>query len=132
MNNRNRKTQNEDAKDLLGAVCFAALVIGFLSALVAGPLVYVSTVIDDEDAFVAVTGEVIEHPELDLAPAQRLVFVLAVQVDELFAERGERGERRGAAVDRGLGTAVGADHAAHDQAVAVVELLFAEPGEGGG
>ena len=37
MNNRNRKTQDEDAKDLLAAVCLAALVIGFVIGLRAFP-----------------------------------------------------------------------------------------------
>ena len=60
--------------------------------------------------FVAAEG--IEQRELAAARHQRLVFVLAVDLDQQPGEFGELRERRRPAVDPGLRAAVGADGAA--------------------
>jgi hypothetical protein len=61
---------------------------------------------------------------------QRLVFVLAVDVDEHFTERFQLGERRALAVDVGTRATVARQHAAQDaQVVLLGEVVFAQPAQ---
>lgn len=60
----------------------------FLLAIVGGPALYVSSVIADEDAFVAVADRAIEHPEVRTAIAESVTSITfeAVAADEALAE----------------------------------------------
>jgi hypothetical protein len=58
---------------------------------------------------------------------QGLVFVLAVDVDQQFAQRFEIAERAGRAVDVAAAAAFGGDHPAQD-AQAVVQVALGQPG----
>ena len=75
-------------------------------------------------------GIAVEQRQLVFAFQQRVMFVLAVDVDQQRAECAQRGQRRRAAVDEGLGAAIGADHPAQDGAVPVVERLLGQPAPG--
>ena len=59
------------------------LVVAFVAIFLAGPALYVSTVIDDEDAFVALSDDVVAHPEIRRAVAE---VVVAVTVDAVTTE----------------------------------------------
>ncbi len=62
--------------------------LAFVLVLLAGPTLYVSTVIDDEDAFVAVADEVVAHPDVRQAIAGEVTELTfeAVEADETIAE----------------------------------------------
>ncbi len=66
----------------------ALFVLAFILVLIAGPTLYVSTVIDDEDAFVAVADEVVAHPDVRQAIAGEVTELTfeAVEADETIAE----------------------------------------------
>lgn len=51
------------------------LVLGFFLVVVSGPLLYVSVVLDDEDAFVSLADDAIAHPEVRLAVAEIVTTV---------------------------------------------------------
>ncbi len=73
-------TRSKLSRSLLG--------LAFFLVLLAGPALYVSTVIDDEDAFVAVADEVVAHPDVRQAIAGEVTELTfeAVEADETIAE----------------------------------------------
>ena len=72
-------------------------------------------------------AERVEQRALRLGAHERLVRVLAVQVEELRAELAQLRERRRPAVDPGAAAALRVQHAAQQQLVARVELRGFEP-----
>ena len=74
-----------EARSRLSRVLFR---LAFVLAVMAGPALYVSTVIDDEDAFVAVADEVVAHPSVRKAIAGEVTELTfeAVEADETIAE----------------------------------------------
>lgn len=64
------------------------LALAFVLVFATGPVLYASTVIDDEDAFVALTDDVVAHPEIrrELAQAAAAVTVDVVSSDETLTE----------------------------------------------
>ena len=64
------------------------LVITFLLAVVTGPTLYASSVIADEDAFVAVADQVLAHPDVRTATAEVATSVMfeAISADETVAD----------------------------------------------
>ncbi len=71
---------------------------------------------------------VIQQFALHRTPAERLVEVLAVDVQQHFAEALELLHRDGVAVDKGPRPAVGIDHAPEQAGILVVQRLLREPG----
>ncbi|MEO0493366.1 MAG: hypothetical protein AAF081_08115 [Actinomycetota bacterium] len=62
--------------------------LAFVVALAAAPVLYVSTVLEDEDAFVSLTDDIIEHPDVRAEVAQlatELTFDV-VEADEVVAD----------------------------------------------
>jgi hypothetical protein len=59
---------------------------------------------------------------------QGLVFVLAVDVDQQFAQRLEVAKRAGRAIDVAAAAAFGGDHPAQDARAVVVQVALGEPG----
>jgi len=77
-------------------------------------------------------GVGVEHFALGLRTQQRVVRMLAVNVEQEFGGILQLRQRRGAAVDEGTRAAAGIDHAAQDQrAVVCGETRFVEPGRKG-
>ncbi len=72
-------------------------------------------------------AEGIEQLALRFGPAQRLMRVLAVQVDQAFADVGELGQRRRATVDVRTASSLRIEHAAQQQRSFVGEILRGEP-----
>ncbi len=64
------------------------LLLAFVLTIVAGPALYVSAVIDDEDAFVSVADQVIAHPDVRQSIAESVTTLTfeAVAADEALAE----------------------------------------------
>ena len=79
----------------------------------------------------AVLAEGVEQGQLLAAVEQGLVFVLAVDLDQKPAQGGKLAERGRAAVDPGPRAAVGAHDPAQLAGIAVVEFVFAQPGQRG-
>ena len=77
-----------------------------------------------------VAAEGVEQHQLAAAGEQRLVLVLAVDLHQQPGEFAQLRDRRGAAVDPGPRAAVGAQGAPQLAGDAVVEILFAQPGQG--
>jgi hypothetical protein len=71
----------------------------------------------------------VEQGELARLRQQRLVFMLAVDLDQPRCEFAQLRQGRRAAVDPGARAAVGAQRASQLAAGAVVEFLLAQPGE---
>lgn len=72
-------------RDRSSLVCLVGV---FAVGLVAGPLLYVTNVIEEEDAFVALTNDVLIEPEVRrfVATEATTVAIDAAQADELIAE----------------------------------------------
>jgi hypothetical protein len=71
--------------------------------------------------------EVIQQVPLHVPPAQRLVKMLAVNVEQQFAESLQLGKRDGIAVDEAPGAPVGTNDPAQQALIVEVERLFFEP-----
>ncbi|MEM9565945.1 MAG: hypothetical protein AAGA93_25205 [Actinomycetota bacterium] len=71
-----------------GRLATSLLAIAFVLLVVAGPMLYTATVIDDEDAFVALSDDVIAHPEIRRAVAGATVTITieAVANDETISQ----------------------------------------------
>jgi len=76
--------------------------------------------------------EGVQQAQLLPALEQALLLVLAVDLQQQAAEFAQLRGGGGAAVDPGLGAAVGADHPPQLAGVAVVELVLPQPGQGFG
>jgi hypothetical protein len=76
-----------------------------------------------------VASEGVEQGELGRALEQGLMLVLAVDLDQAFAQFGQLRQRRGASVDPRARAAVGAQRASQLAVRALVELVFAQPGQ---
>jgi hypothetical protein len=75
------------------------------------------------------TGESVEHLALGLRTQQRVVRMLAMDIEQEFGGILQLRQWCGAAVDEGARTAAGIDHAAQDQRVVVrCEAGIVEPG----
>ena len=66
-------------------------------------------------------AEVVEQLALDVAPRERLMEVLPVDVDEMLADRLELLDRNGSSVDEGARAAVRIDDATDQTLVAFIE-----------
>ncbi len=64
------------------------LAVAFVLLVIAGPMLYTATVIDDEDAFVALSDDVIAHPEIRraVAGATATITIEAVANDETISQ----------------------------------------------
>ena len=58
-----------------GRLSTALMVLAAVLIVAAGPTLYASTAIDDEDAFVALSDDIVAHPEIRRAVAQAVVTV---------------------------------------------------------
>ncbi len=74
-----------------------------------------------------VAGEGIKQGQLAGARQQRLLVVLAMNLDQEAGQLGQLRYRYRAAVDEGAGAAVGADHPSQLALLLVVELVVAQP-----
>lgn len=72
-------------RSIVSSVAFA---LAFLVSLVAAPVLYVSTVIEEEDAFVSLTDAIIEHPDVrsEIATQATNLTLNVLEVDEVVAE----------------------------------------------
>ncbi len=77
-------------------------------------------------------GVLVEQAAVGVGLEQRLVFVLAVDIDDQLAQCLEVGLRAGAAVDVAARAAFGGDHSAQDARAVVVQVALGEPGAGFG
>jgi len=73
----------------------------------------------------------IEQGQLLASIEQRLLLVLAVDFQQACAQRSQLRQGRGPAVDPGAGSAVGADDPPQLAVVALVQVVVAQPGQGG-
>ncbi len=69
-------------------VSWVAFGLAFLVALVAAPVLYVSTVIEEEDAFVSLTDAIIEHPDVrtEIATQATNLTFDVLEADEIVAD----------------------------------------------
>ncbi len=77
-------------------------------------------------------GVLVEQAAVGVALEQRLVFMLAVDVDDQLAERLEVSLRAGAAVDVAARAPLGGDHPAQDARAVAVQVALGEPAAGFG
>jgi len=73
-------------------------------------------------------GIFVEQAPVSVGFQQGLVFVLAVDIDQQFAEGLEITERAGCAIDIAARTAFGGDHPAQDARAVVFEVALGQPG----
>jgi len=74
----------------------------------------------------------VEQAPVGVGLEQRLVLVLAVNVDQQFAQRLEITLRAGCAIDVAARAALGGDHSAQDAGAFAVHVAFGQPGAGVG
>ncbi len=78
-------------------------------------------------AYIVQAAEIIEQVPLHIATPERLVKVLAVDVQQHFAKSFQALQRHGIAVDECAGSPVGIDDPPQDAFVVEVQHLFVEP-----
>ena len=79
---------------------------------------------------VAGTGIFVEQAAMGVGLEQRLVLVLAVDVDQQLTQRLEVAQRAGGAVDVAARTALGGDHPAQNAGAVGFQVALGQPGTG--
>ncbi|MNH02020.1 hypothetical protein D3C79_612480 [compost metagenome] len=74
------------------------------------------------------TGILVKQAAVGVGLEQRLVLMLAVNVNQQLAERLEVAKRAGRAIDVAAAAAFGGDHPAQDARAVVVQVAFGQPG----